>query len=656
FEPSDSFYDSLGKLDDPDTEEGRSEITRIFTHLGVPDVPVRFMDGLLHPGEFRYSMVKSLDMSIVPQMIAVSGKYRTIEDTRRRGMAIGAILSHEIAHYCLLKKNILRDFSPDNEELTDLGIIVLGLGKLYFNGRELIVGDKREQLGYLSIEGMVYTFLEYQRGSGISSDALYENIAPEARSRILECQGRIIREMDEYARRERLDRCEAEREALRADVLALRSCHDRACSDLRSVTGSLSVAKKDQEIINRTLAFWEINNEDNQVMGEFVGALFSAVYDADLDHIGKVLHTLNLDLIQIAGVIVPKTTVEKDLLKERQKIQELNVALALQNDQIALLSRKISSVQSAQERCFSGIATVRKELNETCILVYTCRETMKMISSYHRFLGENPAVWHRYGSDRDLAAKITELLGSGEPEAALSKAKKLAEQMDGLLSSRREEYPEMLRRFPGIGDLARAARSRRDEVAETSRTLLGLLASQKAITGEYLEGARLLDIRLQGIRAAFREDQEAMADFKPRQDLIYRNYRTLRCSPEDEQVFMEIMKAIPAGGPDAETIHSMHILEGVGTAAQCDAERVRLLSESEKIIPMETYWKDFGQREEDLDLLHARICRWKETQQKYIDEIEAMQKRSSFLSLKGMGKRIRDSVEGCRTLWGRGKG
>jgi hypothetical protein len=92
------------------------------------------------------------------------------------------------------------------------------------------------------------------------------------------------------------------------------------------------------------------------------------------------------------------------------------------------------------------------------------------------------------------------------------------------------------------------------------------------------------------------------------------------------------------------------------TAVLCDAERVRLLSESERITPMETYWRDFSQRAEDFDQLHARISRWKGIQQKYIDEIETLEKRSSSPFLKGMGSRIRDSVEGFRTLWRRGKG
>ena len=655
FEPSGTFYDSLGGLGDQDTGEGRREISGIFSHLGVPEIPVRFVDGMSHPGEFRFSTSNSLFPTFSPGMIAISSTYRGIPDARKRGMAIGAILSHEITHYCLLGKSIIRDFSPDNEELTDLGTIVLGLGKLHFNGRDSILGERHEQVGYLSLESMVYAFMEYQRGSGISPDIICRNLEPGAQSRILECQARVTREVEELTRRERAERHEAERESLRADLLALHGRHYQAKADLGKVAGSLTLAKRNQEIINRTPAFWEIGAGDNRVIGEFVGALFLAVHDADLDRIGRELDILERDIGQLAGTMLKEAATGGSRPGERQAIGKLTAAITLQANRTAGLNGKISTVLSAQERGFSGIAMVRKDLAETIALVDRCREMKERIGSHHRFFGENPAVWYRYGNDRDLTTRIAGLLGGGGPEASLSLARGEAEQLDRFLSSWRENYPEMVSRFSSIRDLARVVRSRQGGVAETLRTLQGVLASLETITGEYQEGARLFGNRLEGIRATFQEDREAVALLRPRWELISRKKPPSGFPTEPERQISEILEAVTSADGEARAIHAMHVIEGLGTAVRCDAERARLLSESERITPMEAYWKDFGHRAEELEMLHARVSGWKGTEERYAARIRAMERVSRISSLGEMSRRIRSSLHGFGGRWEKGK-
>ena len=142
FEPSGFFYEDLaapGDATGPGTVFARAA-GAIFRHAGVPEVPVSFTPGMAGAGEFQFIPHPGQPGGMVPSCIRISDRYRTIRDPRLRGMAAGAILAHEIAHYCLMEKGILRE-TTDNERLTDLGLMVLGLGKLYFNGGTWLSGN-----------------------------------------------------------------------------------------------------------------------------------------------------------------------------------------------------------------------------------------------------------------------------------------------------------------------------------------------------------------------------------------------------------------------------------------------------------------------------------------------------------------------------------
>jgi hypothetical protein len=74
--------------------------------------------------------------------------------------ALTSIIAHEMAHYALLRKNILLHPSIRNEELTDTASIIAGFAKVQLASKQITqeIGDNvsLEKLGYLSIDDILY--------------------------------------------------------------------------------------------------------------------------------------------------------------------------------------------------------------------------------------------------------------------------------------------------------------------------------------------------------------------------------------------------------------------------------------------------------------------------------------------------------------------
>jgi hypothetical protein len=60
---------------------------------------------------------------------------------------LGAILAHELTHHFLLNKGVVYDDINENERLTDLATVYLGLGKLTLNGYEPVTWKVKRKEG-----------------------------------------------------------------------------------------------------------------------------------------------------------------------------------------------------------------------------------------------------------------------------------------------------------------------------------------------------------------------------------------------------------------------------------------------------------------------------------------------------------------------------
>jgi hypothetical protein len=631
FEPSDLLYDRLGTLDnlsEPNTG-CKAALVEIFHHIGLQEVPVYFVTGLQNPGEFRYSWNND---QIIPEAVRISDRYKKIENIRVRGMAVGAVLSHEITHYCIMKKGILRD-TTDNERLTDLGIFVLGLGKLYFNGGNPFVDQKQEELGYLTMLNKVYAFMKYQEQAKIPVELQSANLSPDAIRLLSFWRDKVNKEVKECLRRESLGERGEEKEDLLATGRLLDTNIRQTLQDLKEVQSSLATAIKNQNIINQTHSFWDIHLQDDRAMEEFTTGLKTASFEQDISLRAQTLGGIEHRLVRIT-----KDVGAGNIDGKKKIIAELNTLLAGQKDLIQSLRYKISAATVAQDRCFNKVGMVRKVLNETKQRVHSCEKILGAIRARHRFLIQNREVWHPYMDERNLSVIIANLITTKQEEAYFSDVIRQSSQADTILSCKRDQYVAEFKNSPTISEYARMAQSRLDGVLEIERTLGSFLASQTTITDAYLDEINLLGSHLHSIQEAYAVNKADIMELKNRQDRIFRHHNWLNISPGDEKIFSEIVKETYSPGMETEMAHYVRVLTDIVDAGQSDAHRIMDLRESEKIIPIETHIKEYRKMAEGFQGFHSRIMWWKEIQEKYLDNIDRSEK--SFLF------RIKETVSG----------
>ena len=98
--------------------------------------------------------------------------------------ALAATVAHELMHYILIyRKNITLTDNTENEKVTDLAAIVLGLGNIMLNGKFIgAEGNKISTLGYLTFEEIAYA---YKKIDNLRSVSNYSNLTYDAK-RILD--------------------------------------------------------------------------------------------------------------------------------------------------------------------------------------------------------------------------------------------------------------------------------------------------------------------------------------------------------------------------------------------------------------------------------------------------------------------------------------
>ncbi len=635
FEPSESFYKGLGGLTKTGVRQEiacKNSLSLLFDHLRLPDVPVFFAANLKNCGEFQYSPGTTPSHPIVPGVIRISDRYTTIEDLQVRGMAVGAVVSHEISHYYLMSKGIRRE-TVDNERLTDLVMFVLGLGKLHFNGGNIVIEGREEHLGYLPIKDTVYAFMEYQKHAGIPIPQQTTNLSGEAHQIITFWQGSITRELEEFLRRDSMGQKEEDLEDLRATGTIIDSRIRHALSGIKKVEASVSSALHDQAIIDRTSAFWNISRQDHRVMEEFNARQKAGAFEQEVVRITGYLHGTGQALNRINQEIASGKLMGQDKL-----MKDLKGACAGQEERIGGLAREISSVQDAHKRCFNQMDAILPILEEMKKKIQECRTLIGDIRTLHRFLLDNPSVWHQYTGE--LAGTIENTITSPQQEQYFRQVEQYVTDTRAFLLTPRKQYPGVLNNSPDITRIAAAARSQLEGVLETGQRLRSLLGSQRAIINEYSEEASLIINHLHSLQAVGIQDRQDIRDLMLRQEVIFANLRGMKVPADDVRVFDEIIKAVCTCSPEAELAHYNRVLLDIGTAIQRDAGRVAHCMESESITPREVHEKEYRRMAEELQASRSRIARWKEMQLKYIGLIEERKQRSPREVLKRLKKSI----------------
>jgi hypothetical protein len=130
------------------TEDAQKAIDLISKHLGI--VPP-----ILH---YDWSGELDHDTNIKGQM--TRGQLTVSLTFTVNKYLLAATAIHELMHYYLIQRNYISlPDQAENEKITDLSAIVLGLGSPMLNGKVISIEDKQiRTLGYLSLEEIAYAY------------------------------------------------------------------------------------------------------------------------------------------------------------------------------------------------------------------------------------------------------------------------------------------------------------------------------------------------------------------------------------------------------------------------------------------------------------------------------------------------------------------
>ncbi|MEW5911336.1 MAG: hypothetical protein AB1814_02185 [Thermodesulfobacteriota bacterium] len=135
FDPTPRFYMSLRRQTNIALNEA---LMQLGGHIHVPILPSILYSEIDEGGQIIFDKYKQCSILISSE---ISDKPELV----------AAIMAHELAHYYLMIKGIGLSSLSDNEQLTDVATVFLGLGKLTLNGFRDTKG-LRSLVGYLSSE------------------------------------------------------------------------------------------------------------------------------------------------------------------------------------------------------------------------------------------------------------------------------------------------------------------------------------------------------------------------------------------------------------------------------------------------------------------------------------------------------------------------
>jgi len=171
FEPTQRVYEKL----ESDNEEDLQAVTsQMAKHISIVPTPIAKYDwgikmGLETAGKF--SMTRSSRAIQIP-FFYVGKKYST-----------GAILAHEMTHAFLAYRGITLEDTKENEVLTDITTIFIGLGKLLLNGFTIEsdnLNDKIYSFGYLTPELSSYCYRIMSKKKLVPDEVMFKNLNPKA--------------------------------------------------------------------------------------------------------------------------------------------------------------------------------------------------------------------------------------------------------------------------------------------------------------------------------------------------------------------------------------------------------------------------------------------------------------------------------------------
>jgi hypothetical protein len=177
FEPTDTIYTRLESGDERDLQ---FVVNAISEHIDLSPTPFAVYEwGLKMNPEVAGQVRPKIHYIQIP-FFYVGKKYAT-----------GAIIAHEITHAFLFSRRIWIADTQENEFLTDIATVFVGLGKLLLNGLITTANEtvnESYKLSYLSEDMIFYCFDKVREYRAIDLILAQKNLVPNIKKKVGDLQ------------------------------------------------------------------------------------------------------------------------------------------------------------------------------------------------------------------------------------------------------------------------------------------------------------------------------------------------------------------------------------------------------------------------------------------------------------------------------------
>lgn len=177
FEPTPAFYGLLGSGEDEDLEHAVRDVAHhppvAFHLLGQAPSAIYLAPRDGQPGVGGRLVGGATSRPQIQVPFGLIGESK----------AIGAVIAHELGHHVLMMAHHSAPDYAENEAITDLTCVVVGLGKLLLNGKQRALSAHspfQQSLGHLPLDLTTYAFDRVCDRRGVGRDERRRNLTPQS--------------------------------------------------------------------------------------------------------------------------------------------------------------------------------------------------------------------------------------------------------------------------------------------------------------------------------------------------------------------------------------------------------------------------------------------------------------------------------------------
>lgn len=360
FEPTKEFYEKLGRIEViPPIEVVLKNIDEdkppfVTFDLATGDIAKHLGQNI--PRIEFYPFKRNINEPNIAGRIHVGGVSREIQissDYKEKAKQLGTILAHEIAHDVLYSKDITLPDSNENEKLTDLTAVMLGLGKLFLNGMEEKTGGMTSKLCYLSLSDIAYAYVKINTLYKVPIDKYFPNLTHAAYSEIKT----FLDEMEVKKSRSMMD-------GIKNKCSEVRIARDR-------VNKMHCQIRDNQELINKNIGSLNIEPEDSRIFVDLNSYSFQQNFETHISYIDgdlcKINNRLDSERERISADAIQSTL---------QSLRELDLQITRRKSEAERYLGQLFEALSTQEKYFPKKSNIMEERIEELIREKRIKEVL----------------------------------------------------------------------------------------------------------------------------------------------------------------------------------------------------------------------------------------------------------------------------------------